>query len=56
MGEFKNHLYDGVGSYSQSNGNKYEGGWFEGLKHGRGKFYNKTKGGHFDGEYKNGKK
>lgn len=38
-GEFQGDVREGKGKYIFGNGNRYEGGWLNNLKHGFGYFY-----------------
>jgi len=50
-GEWKNKSAHGYGVMKWQNGDRYEGDWAEGLRHGKGKYISKSTGGKYDGEY-----
>ena len=57
LGEFKNGMRNGQGTFIYQDGSRYEGEWKNDMRHGKGKFYfsNDTKQGHklFYGDWKN---
>lgn len=52
-GQFKDGLFNGLGTLIDSNGNKYSGFWLDGTFNGCGSTIT-HKGGHYEGEFKNG--
>ena len=49
----KNDKYKGEGKYIWKNGEYYKGEWKNGLKNGKGKYYNKKGNIKFEGEWVN---
>ena len=60
QGEFKNGVFEGLGTYIWDDGDKYVGEWRDGDLHGFGSMYflsqGKNQGDVFHGEYKDGVK
>ena len=54
VGEWVQGLQQGNGTALYNNGNKYEGEFWKGLKHGRGVFEVPSKGDIYTGEFKQG--
>lgn len=44
-------MKEGNGVYYYTNGNKYEGGWKNDLKHGHGVYYNFVNGEKYEGQW-----
>jgi len=50
-GEFKDKKAHGTGVMKWSEGDKYEGDWVQGLRHGKGTYISKAAGCKYEGEY-----
>merc|ERR1712168_1529592 len=55
-GGWKDKAAEGYGVMKWQNGDRYEGDWQRGLRHGRGVYTSKATGAAYDGEYVNDKK
>merc|ERR1712223_691 len=55
-GDFVNKKAHGKGMMRWNQGDKYEGDWQEGLRHGQGTYFSKTNGFKYEGQYAKDKK
>lgn len=58
MGEWRNNVKNGKGTYSYNDGDRYEGEWKDDARSGTGKFFNTAlgtthyaEGGKYEGQY-----
>lgn len=53
IGHFKQKKAHGRGLLRYREGDKYEGEWEDGLRHGQGEYFSKASGAKYEGEYQN---